>query len=121
MAMRVVGGGERYVARTVASLNGVATKSVIVPAGADAARIQPQLVTNPTYSVLVARGDDDPTLTDNELILDDREVLMDTIPAGETIRFALVDSAGASQDGGANDSVAVVFYTNLAGRAQRKV
>jgi len=121
MALRTVGGGERYVGRQVLSLNGVSTASVRVPAGADAARIQPQLWSTRTASVLIVRGDDDATAAQNELALDDREVLMDAFPAGDVIRFALVDSNGDAVNGGTNDRIAVVFYTNVAGRASRRV
>lgn len=117
MAQRVVGGGERFVARAVISLNAVQTASVLVPAGADAARIQMQLLANPTFEVLVARGADNPTLAANEAMIGDHEVLFDAFPAGETIRFRLVNDAGVDQVGGASDRIAVVFYTNVAGRA----
>lgn len=121
MAQRAVGGGERYIEKQMVSLSGTDTAAVIVPPGADAARIQPQLVSSPLTSLLVVRGDDDATLAANELALDDREVLMDAFPAGETIRFTLIDSTGTATNGGANDRVVVVFYTNIAGRAGRKV
>jgi hypothetical protein len=122
MAMRVVGGGERFVATKVVSLSGETGASVRVPAGADLARIQPQLVTNGTDVVLFARGGTldaptVPTLAANELALNDREVVTEPYPAGEIISFALFTSAGAAATGGTNDRLAIVFYTSAAGRA----
>lgn len=120
MGQRVVGGGECFVKAVSVPLNGVAVLDIIVPPGADLARVQAQLWTNAGYTLLVKR-EDAPTLASNEIALDSRDVLSDAFPAGTHIHGLLVDGTGTQANGGLLDSVQVVFYTNAAGRAGRKV
>lgn len=120
MAIRTVGGGERFVAIKTVEFAGDGSASVVVPSGADLARIQPQLFTNQGYGVLVNRGAA-PTLAANEIALEHKDALSDAFPSGETIYLQLVDEDGVDAAPGAYDDVKVVFFTNIAGRQQRKV
>lgn len=120
MAIRTVGGGERFVARKTVVFAGDGSASVTVPSGADLARIQPQLFTNQGYGVLVNR-ETAPTLAVNEIALEHKDALSDAFPATEVIYLQLVDEDGMDAVPGANDDVKVTFYTNIAGRQQRKV
>jgi len=116
MATAIVGGGERYVGKTAVSLEGETVVSVRVPAGANAARINPQLFSSSDGMVLLAR-DAEPTLGANELMMGSGDVCMDCYRPGTEIQFRLVDfMTGADMAGGEHDYIVVVFYTNIAGR-----
>jgi len=132
MAQRVVGGGERFVgSRTIsfAALADVSRFEVIVPPGADSARIQPQFMTNLDYLLAIRRavigttGAYDtvyPSLAANEMLLASMDIGMDAFPAGTKIRGVLLDDLNyAEADGGAKDYVTIAFYTNIAGRGAK--
>lgn len=121
MSLRINGGGERFVSREVVPLDMSDSVSISVPAGANMARIQPQLLGTTTNLLAVSRGDDAASLANNELIAQHLDTVVVEAPSGTSLQFALLDSAGDAALGGSTDQIAVSFFTNAGGRRNHDV
>lgn len=126
MAMRVVGGGERYVGKATIPLyipaegegepTSVDEFEVVMPPGANLAVISPQLFSTNTALVLVKR-DSAPAVTDFEASIAHREEYSEVFKSGGHIHGLVVTSTLGTATPGESDSIVIRFYTNLAGRA----
>jgi len=99
-------------------MDGESAFDVIVPPGADLARIQPQLSevdASAGVRILIKHGSA-PTVSDNEISLEDRDVLSEPFAAGKHIYGLAVDTTGAAT-ALADSYVTISYYTNVAGRA----